>query len=285
MAARDSVRAGVTTLAMATWVALHAPACGPAPVHVAGDANREAAYDAGLAAAFAADGATGTILIRRVSDGREWVHDPVRADSGFIPASTFKIVNAALALETGVVAGPEEVFLWDGVERAFDGWNRDHTLRTAMAASAVPVYQEVARRIGSEAMAAWLHRMEYGNADTGGGLDRFWLSGDLRISARQQVRFLTRFVTGDLPLSPETRMAVASMILNDHGDGWALHAKTGWAFDLGLGWWAGWTEVAGEHYVFALNMDMPDSAVDPPKRIRIGLAALRAVGALPSPAD
>jgi beta-lactamase class D len=238
-----------------------------------------------LATAFAAEGARGTMVIRRLSDGREWVHDAARADSGFLPASTFKIVNAAIALETGLVAGPDEHFPWDGVRRTFDGWNRDHTFASAMQASAVPVYQEVARRIGEERMGGWLSRIGYGNADVGGGIDQFWLRGDLRVSAREQVDFLTRFVRGEAGFSPRTVAAVAGMVLTDSGAGWALHAKTGWAFEVELGWWAGWTVNEGETYVFALNMAMPDERMDPPRRIRMGRAALEAVGALPAPAE
>jgi beta-lactamase class D OXA-50 len=222
------------------------------------------------------------MVIRRLSDGREWVHDAARADSGFLPASTFKIVNAAIALETGAVTGPDEHFPWDGVRRTFDGWNRDHTFASAMQASAVPVYQEVARRIGGERMEDWLRRIGYGNADVGGGIDQFWLRGDLRVSAREQVDFLTRFVRGEADFSPRTVAAVAGMVLTDSGPGWALHAKTGWAFEVELGWWAGWTVNEGETYVFALNMAMPDARTDPPRRIRIGRAALEAVGALPA---
>ena len=106
-----------------------------------------------LAEAFVAEEAVGTLLIRRLGDGREWVHDPVRADTPLLPASTFKIANAAIAVETGVVTGADELFPWDGQPRDLEAWNRDLTLGEAMAASAVPVYQEVARRIGAERMA------------------------------------------------------------------------------------------------------------------------------------
>jgi beta-lactamase class D len=237
--------------------------------------------DATLAAAFADHGATGTMVIRRLSDGREWVHHPARADSTYLPASTFKIPNAAIGLETGVVTGPDEEFPWDGVERQFAGWNRDHTFQSAMTASAVHVFQEVARRVGEPRMTRWLERIGYGNASTDGGIDRFWLAGGLRISAREQVSFLERFVTGRTPFAPETVAAVTDMVLVERGEGWALHAKTGWAFEVQLGWWAGWTERDGETWVFALNIDMPDSRADPPKRLSIGLSALEAVGALP----
>jgi beta-lactamase class D len=75
--------------------------------------------------------------------------------------------------------------------------------------------------------------------------------------------------------------AVEEMILQDRGDGWSLHAKTGWAFEARIGWWVGWTRHGDETYVFALNMPINDSRLDPPRRARIGRAALEAVGALP----
>jgi len=233
-----------------------------------------------LAEAFAADSAVGTMVVRRLSDGREWVHGPVRADSQFLPASSFKIMNAAIALETGVV-DPDELFPWDGVAREIPGWNQDHTLGSAMPASAVPVYQEVARRIGIQRMEEWLGRIGYGNGAVGGGVDQFWLTGDLRISAREQVDVLERLVTGALPFSPQTVEQVASMTRLEEGPGYVLHAKTGLAGGPQVGWWVGWTTHRGESWVFALNMWIPDSQRDLPKRTRIGRRVLAAVGALP----
>jgi beta-lactamase class D OXA-50 len=244
------------------------PAAGPEP-------------SPGLAAIFSAEGATGTLVIRRLSDRREWVHDLERAEVRYLPASTFKIVNAAIALETGAITGIDEAFPWDGVERRFGSWNRDHTVASAMPASAVPVYQEIARRIGEDRMRDWLALADYGKADVGGGIDQFWLSGDLRISAREQVAFLERFVTGRSPFSPSSRRAVEQTLVHEQGDGWTLFAKTGWAFEAELGWCVGWVANRDETHVFALNMEMPDPRSDPPKRVRIGRAALVAVGALP----
>jgi beta-lactamase class D len=230
--------------------------------------------------AFAEAGVTGAMLVRRLSDGHEWVHDAGRVERRFLPASTFKIVNAAIALETGAVSGPDEVFPWDGVEREFAGWNADHSLASGMPASVVPVYQEVARRIGEPRMSEWLERLGYGNADTGGGIDRFWLDGALAVSAREQVDFLERWIRRDLPLSPATLDQVDAMLVQASDPGVVLRAKTGWAFEAELGWWVGWVERGDERWIFALNMDMPDVS-DAPRRIEVGTEALRRVGALP----
>lgn len=116
---------------------------------------------------------------------------------------------------------------------------------------------------------------------TDGGIKPFWPTGALRISAREQIYFLERFITDATPFSAQTVASVGDILRTGQGEGWTLHSKTGWAFEAQLGWWVGWTKHGGERYSFALNIDMPDSRNDPPKQLRIGRDALAAVGALP----
>ena len=103
-----------------------------------------------LAKRFFDLGTTGTFVAYKVDDYLIIASDKVRSGEGRLPASTFKIQNSIIALETGVVGDPDkDVFKWDGVTRSIEAWNKDHTLRSAIAVSAVPVYQEIARRIGA----------------------------------------------------------------------------------------------------------------------------------------
>ena len=135
-----------------------------------------------LAQRFTDEGTVGTFVGYKVDDYLVIASDRNRSGEPRLPASTFKIPNSLIALETGVVGDPDQdVFKWDGVVRAIEAWNRDHTLRSAIGASAVPVYQEIARRIGAERMQKYLDLFEYGNRDIGGGIDQFWLTGDLRM--------------------------------------------------------------------------------------------------------
>ena len=87
---------------------------------------------------------------------------------------------------------------WDGVKRDFDGWNQDQTLRSSMRHSTVWVYQ-FAREIGEVREKEYLTRIQYGNADPSGGVDRFWLDGAPRISAMEQVDFLRKLYRNELP--------------------------------------------------------------------------------------
>ena len=159
-----------------------------------------------LARRFFALGTTGTFVGYKVDDYLIIASDKVRSGEGQLPASTFKIPNSIIALETGVVEDPDkDVFKWDGVTRSIEAWNKDHTLRSAIAVSAVPVYQEIARRIGPERMQKYVDLFDYGNRDIGGGIDQFWLTGNLRIDPIQQIDFLDRLRRGVLPVSKRSQ--------------------------------------------------------------------------------
>jgi beta-lactamase class D len=81
-------------------------------------------------------------------------------------------------------------------------------MRSAIAASVVPVYQEIARRIGPERMQKYVDLFEYGNRDIGGGIDQFWLTGNLRIDPIEQVDFIDRLRRGALPVSRRSQELV-----------------------------------------------------------------------------
>lgn len=233
-----------------------------------------------LASVFAAHGTPGTFVLYDAADGRLTVVDRKRAERRYVPASTFKIPNSLIALETGAVKDEREVIPYGGKPQPFESWERDMDLRDAIRASNVPVYQEVARRIGHARMKAHVDRLAYGNRDIGAVVDRFWLDGPLAISAVEQARFVARLAQGTLPLSARSQEVVRG-ILRQEGEP-NLYAKTGWARGVApvdVGWWVGWVERDGKVYAFALNIDMA-SPDDTPKRIAIGRALLSRLGVL-----
>ncbi len=241
----------------------------------------------GWARMFAERGLVGTALIYDEQAGRGLVFDRRRAAQRVSPASTFKLFNAMVALDSGAVRDEYEVIRWDGVQRPFDIWNRDHSLASAMKYSVVWFYQEVARRAGEARMQAWIDQAGYGNRDIGGGIDRFWLSGNLRISAIEQIAFLRRLADGRLPFSAETQETARRIAIVESAPDFVLHAKTGWAMrgDTGrntdLGWHVGWLERDGRRWFFALAIDMPNGMADARQRDPLARALLRDIGALP----
>ena len=237
-----------------------------------------------LAKHFTDAGTAGTFVGYKVDDYLVIASDRNRSGEARLPASTFKIPNSIIALETGVVGDPDkDVFKWDGVVRSIEAWNKDHTLRSAIAVSAVPVYQEIARRIGAERMQKYLDLFEYGNRDIGGGIDQFWLTGALRIDPVQQVDFVDRLRRGALPVSRRSQEQVADILpVTKAGDS-IIRAKSGLlgaeAGKPQLGWMVGWAEKGSEQTVFALNMDCiePRHIAD---RMNITQACLSDIGAI-----
>jgi beta-lactamase class D len=237
-----------------------------------------------LAQHFVDDGTQGTFVGYKVDDYVVISSDSTRSGEPKLPASTFKIPNSLIALETGVVEDPDkDVFKWDGIKRPIEAWNKDHTLRSAIAASAVPVYQEIARRIGQERMQKYVDLFEYGNRNIGGGIDQFWLTGDLRIDPVQQVDFVDRLRRGVLPISKRSQDLVRDILpVTKVGDA-TIRAKSGLlGAEIGkpsLGWMVGWAEKGSAQTVFALNMDV----LEPrhiPMRMTLTQQCLSNIGAI-----
>jgi beta-lactamase class D len=234
-----------------------------------------------LAKYFADKGVQGTFALLDLATDTVVVWNEARAKERFTPASTFKIANSLIGLDTGAVKSVDEVLPYGGKPQRFKHWERDMHLRDAIKASNVPIYQELARRIGLERMRASVKKLGYGNMEIGNVVDRFWLDGPLAISAVEQTEFLGRLVEGKLLVNPEATRAVKEITLLEKTESYELHGKTGWQVDekRQIGWWVGWVERDGKFYPFALNIDMKGED-DAAKRVPLGRDCLKALDKL-----
>jgi beta-lactamase class D len=230
---------------------------------------------------FEEAGVTGVFLVFEPHTGSFLTNDAERARAAFIPASTYKIFNSLVALETGVLADEQSIIPWDGTDRGWSKWNQDHDLRSAIKYSAVWFYQEVARRIGAERMQHYVDAADYGNREISGGIDLFWLEGGLRISPYEQIRFLRRLHDGDLPFSQRTMDTVKDILIFEETETYTLRAKTGWGAHSTpqVGWFVGYVERESEPLFFALNLDIVENE-DSEARIVICRRILGDLGAL-----
>ena len=181
-----------------------------------------------------------------------------RAKTRFIPASTFKIANTLIGLDTKVIKNVDEILPYGGKPQPFKEWEQDMSLRNAIRVSNVPVYQELARRIGLKRMAVGVKKLNYGNQMIGSVVDRFWLDGPLTISAIEQIQFLTKLTQNQLSVDAKAIAAVKEITLQEKTKTFQLHAKTGWGMSTRpqIGWWVGWIERDHQIYPFALNIDI-----------------------------
>lgn len=191
------------------------------------------------------------------------------------PASTFKIPNTMIGLETGVISDENFMLKWDGVKRGNENWNQDTDLKMAYKNSTVWYYQELARRVGLAKMKDWVQKIEYGNKHTGAAvdIDIFWLNDTLKISPMQQIDFLTRLSQNKLPFSKRTVDITKNIMIAKDTTNFTLRAKTGWDDDPGkiAGWYVGYIDDSKNTYVFANRIETADTANPNFARARIAI--------------
>lgn len=200
-------------------------------------------------------------------------------ETAYTPASTFKIVNSIIALETGVMNDLSDTITWDGIKRPIENWNANSDMKAAYKNSTVWFYQEVARRIGEKRMKEWLKKLDYGNKSIEGGIDQFWLTGELRITPIQQMVFLKQLVNRRLPISEKTYEKIQELMVYEQTENYTMRAKTGWGMQdsQDIGWFVGYVTVAGKHHIFVnvLNNSDENNKKFVPSRIEIAKNLLR----------
>lgn len=237
------------------------------------------AEDASIAKLFDDETIVGTMLIESLDGTKRYVYNNVRAMTPLLPASTFKIPNTLIALQEGVVSADSNIS-WDGVERTVRAWNQDQNLKSAFKSSCVWCYQLFARNIGIEKYNEYLKKLHYGNEKTGHNVERFWLDGELRISAYEQIAFLKKLYKNDLPFLQEHIDLLKSIMIDEQGKNYIIRAKTGWAVPKDAehhGWYVGYVESSKGVYFFATNLII-ESADELPLRRLMTVQALKNKG-------
>ncbi|MGL5941474.1 MAG: class D beta-lactamase [Waterburya sp.] len=205
----------------------------------------------------------GSILIQDLNQNRIYQYNPQRNATPFLPASTFKIPNSLISLETGVIPNELTILTWDGVTREVPEWNRDLNMKEAFKLSAIWFYQILARRVGYDRMQEKVKQVGYGNSNIGSleDIDKFWLEGELRITPQEQIQFLRRFYNDDLPFSERSLDIVKDVMLVEATPNYTLRVKTGLVGfppieNTRMGWYVGYLEQNDNVYFFATNIDI-----------------------------
>ncbi len=206
-----------------------------------------------IAGLFKANNINGSILIES-ADGKLKYQYNVNNEDSFIPASTFKILNTLIILEEGLIKSPSEVITWDGVERAYAPWNKNQTLKTAFQLSCVWCYQRYAKKVGDIKYQEYLKSVDYGNQLTGSEITRFWLDGDLRVSVTDQISFLRKLYTGNLPFQKQHIKTLKDIMLSESNSQIKVWSKTGWSGKDG--WYVGYLLVNEKTWFFANHIEV-----------------------------
>ena len=202
-------------------------------------------------------------------------------DSAYLPASTFKIVNSLIGLQTGRISSENMVIKWDGIVRQHQEWNQDLTMADAFKFSAVPYYQEVARRIGKDTMQIWLDSLHYGTQKLTTKIDTFWLDNSLKIKPDEQLGLVKKLYFSQLPFDKRPQAIVRKVMLRENTANYQLSYKTGLGYKENgnaIGWIVGWIEENQHPYFFVLNVEGPHNADIVTARMNILKSILKQLG-------
>ena len=224
-----------------------------------------AKIDNSLSKYFDENKVSGSFTMLNNSDGKVTVYNLDIDTTRFLPASTFKIVNAMIGLETGVITDEKMVIKWDGVNRNNEEWNKDLTLTQAFKVNSVPYFQEVARRIGKDTMKLWIDSVGYGNKKIGSKIDSFWLDNSLKVSADEQLGMAKRLYFDQLPFQRRTQQIVRDLMLQEDNTTYSLSYKTGLGTNEKkeqIGWMVGWIEENKHPYFFVTVVKTYNTKLD-----------------------
>ena len=189
-----------------------------------------------------------------ISDGKkDVIYNKDLANTPISPYSTFKIPNSIIALETKAIINGNTMKKWDGVVNSREVANHDHDLDSAFENSIVWYYKELAKDIGRENMKEYLEKMDYGNKDISGGIDKFWLGSSLKITPLEQLEFLKKLYYNSFGFSEET-MAIMKSIMKQKNVKMDIYGKTG-SSGKGMYWFIGYIMIEDKPYFFVTYLE------------------------------
>lgn len=193
---------------------------------------------------------------------RKWLYsDTTDAKIAMQPASTFKIINLLIALETGAIKDEHEIIPWPGkTDTTLYGYRpeiyKDLSVREAFEVSAGWAFIEIARRIKRPVYQKYLRQSGYGNLDLSEKGDDFWNFGPMKISPENQIKFLVKLYEDKTPFSRRNTEILKNVMVTEKNGNYILRSKTGWTRTEGqeIGWWVGYMVNKGHTYFFATRL-------------------------------
>lgn len=182
------------------------------------------------------------------------------------PATSFKILNTLIGVQTGKITNENMVIKTDSTQ------GKSLTMKEAFNISSIPYFQFVARQIGKDTMKLWIDSIGYGNKNTSGPVDSFWLNNQLKISPDEQLGFISKLYFEQLPFQKYAQQMVQDVMLQEDNTLYKLSYATGSGIDEkdnSIGWVLGWIEENRHVYFFVTltkssdkNMDMKTTSIN-----------------------
>ena len=206
---------------------------------------------------------TGSFVLYDQSADRWNIYNMDHASTRVSPNSTYKIYDALLGLESGIITPEHSTFTWNGETYPFHSWEADQDLTSAIHNSVNWYFQAIDSQAGFEAVRTFLQTINYGNQNTGTNLNLYWTDFSLKISPIEQVELLQDFYQNNFHFDSKNIQAVKKALLLSTTSSGSLYGKTGTGRVNGKdvnGWFIGYIETSNNTYYFATNIQSSSGA-------------------------
>ncbi|MBS1603910.1 MAG: class D beta-lactamase [Bacteroidetes bacterium] len=187
---------------------------------------------------------------------------PRYKDSAYAPGRTFDILQALVALQTGVLKDDTSRLAGKfsaGGSRSLKDAFQDTTSMGNMDLAGL------SGQIGKDTLKKWIDSLRYGNKDLGGPIDSFWFDNHLKLTSDEQLGLIKRLYFDQLPFYNRPQKLVRGIMPAEINSNYRLVYKTGQTIKedgRALGWVLGWVEENKHPYFFVLNLESDDRNKD-----------------------
>ena len=206
---------------------------------------------------------TGSFVLYDQATDKWNIYNIDNASTRIPPNSTYKIYDALLGLESGIITPEHSTFTWNGEPCPFESWESDQDLTSAMHNSVNWYFQTIDSQAGFQSVKTFLQTINYGNQNTGTNLNLYWTDFSLKISPIEQVELLQNFYQNNFHFDRKNIQAVKNALLLSTTSSGSLYGKTGTGRVNGKdvnGWFVGYIESDNNTYYFATNIQAPSNA-------------------------
>jgi len=205
-----------------------------------------------------------------VKENNQIQHLEGEASAKHSPCSTFKIAISLMGYEEGILIDekhPQVAYEEKYGPCFLEIWKQPQDPISWIKNSCVWYSQWITSQLGEKKFASYVKKFHYGNEDVSGdpgkdnGLTHCWLTSSLKISPQEQLAFLEKLTTFQLPVSRRAQeMTQKILYIEELKNGWKLYGKTGSGYqlnpdgslneDLKMGWFVGWVEKGKRKILF-----------------------------------
>ena len=208
-------------------------------------------------------GYDGSFVLYNMKTDQYVIYNKDKSITRIAPDSTYKIYDALIGLELGIIKSGDTSMKWNGKANPYSVWDQDQTLESALKNSVNWYFQEIDKKAGKKQLYSYYKKISYGNYNLSGDISDYWMESSLRISPVEQVLLLKDFYTERLAFNDKNIKSVKNALKLSENNGKILFGKTGTGTLDGKnvnGWFVGFVEKEDNVFIFAVNVQAKDNA-------------------------